>query len=64
MFPIKSLFLAAIAAAAFTTPSVAQNFQGMGAPSYVTEGNTQSTQNKPVMLKTHKVAKPHRRAEK
>jgi hypothetical protein len=63
MSRIKSLLLAAIAVAACTTPSLAQNFQGFGAPSYVTKGTPQSTQDKPVMLKAHKAAKHHAQAK-
>jgi hypothetical protein len=58
MTTLKTLLLAAIAAAAFATPSLAQNFQGFGVPGYVTEGS-RTTQDRPVMLKTHKV-KHHR----
>ena len=48
------IVLLAAAAAAFASPSLAQNFQGFGAPSWVTE-QSQVQQNRPVMLKSQKV---------
>jgi hypothetical protein len=57
---LKTTLLAAVAAVAFASPSLAQNFQGFGAPSWVTESNqSYVTQDKPVMLKSHKATKHH-----
>jgi len=52
MSTLKVAILAAVATVALASPVLAQNFQGFGAPSYVTQDNTQ-TQSKPVKLKTH-----------
>ncbi len=54
MTKLKVTILAAVATIAFAGPSLAQNFQGFGAPSYVTQQHDQAhTQSKPVKLKTH-----------
>ena len=62
MSPLKIAFLAAVAAAAFATPSLAQNFNGFG-PSYQTQENTSqfnapAVQNKQVALKGSKHRTP------
>jgi len=58
MSKITLAVLAAAATFAAATPSFAQNFQGFGAPSYITEGRAAAqTQNKPVSLKATKHAK-------
>jgi hypothetical protein len=53
MSALKATILAAVATAALASPVLAQNFQGFGAPSSVTEGTGQTQQSKPVKLKTH-----------
>jgi hypothetical protein len=58
MFKIKVAVLAAAATFALAAPSFAQNFQGFGAPSEVTQGyGWGQAQNKPVALKTKKRVK-------
>lgn len=59
MTKITLALVGVTAALAFATPSYAQNFQGFGAPNYLIEGNTWAApaQQKPVMLKSHKVVK-------
>jgi hypothetical protein len=54
MTAFKTVLLAAVATAALANPSLAQNFQGFGAPSWVTE-SYQTQQNRPVVLKSQKV---------
>lgn len=57
MSTLTTALLATLAALAFATPILAQNFNGFGVPSYVTDGASQATQHKPVMLKAHKATK-------
>jgi len=58
MSKITLAVLAAAATFAAATPSFAQNFQGFGAPSYITEGQAPAqSQNKPVALKPAKHGK-------
>ena len=54
MTAFKTVLLAAVATAALASPSLAQNFQGFGAPSWVTE-SSQTEENRPVALKSQKV---------
>ncbi len=56
MSTLKVALLAAVSSFALASPTLAQNFQGFGVPSYVTQGNAPS-QNAPVVLKTHKSVK-------
>jgi len=53
MSTLKVTILAAVATVALATPVLAQNFQGFGAPSYVTQQDNAQTHSKPVKLKTH-----------
>jgi hypothetical protein len=57
MSKIKLAVLAAAATFAVATPSIAQNFQGFGAPSYITEGQAPAQSQKPVALKSARHAK-------
>lgn len=60
MSTIKVTILAAAATLALASPVLAQNFQGFGAPSWVTQGQDEApAQSKAVKLKT-KHAKPNR----
>lgn len=63
MSALKIVLMATVVALAFATPSLAQNFNGFGVPSYVTEGASQTTQSKPVVLKAHKATKRHATAK-
>ena len=61
MFKIQTAVLAAAATLAFASPSLAQNFQGFGAPSWVTQDQAPTpTQQQPVHLKTKRHVKPAR----
>jgi hypothetical protein len=63
MSRIKVAVLAAAATLAVATPTLAQNFQGFGAPSSITEGQAAAqTKNKPVALKTTRHAKHAKQA--
>jgi hypothetical protein len=58
MTKLKIALVAAAGVAAFASPSFAQNFQGFGAPSSVTDAQQSAAQTqKPVSLKTEKPAK-------
>ena len=51
-----SLGWSVVATVALASPVLAQNFQGFGAPSWVSQQD-QQTQSKPVKLKTHHQAR-------
>lgn len=54
MSRLKVAILAAVATIALTAPSLAQNFQGFGAPSSATQQQDNApTQSKAVKLKTN-----------
>ena len=54
MTKLKVIIVAAAVTVAFAGPSLAQNFQGFGAPSSATQQQDQApTQSKPVKLKTN-----------
>ena len=57
MSKITLAVLAAAATFAVATPSFAQNFQGFGAPSTITEGQAPAQSQKPAALKSAKHAK-------
>lgn len=61
MFKINVAVLAAAAMLAFASPSLAQNFQGFGAPSWIIQDQTPApTWQKPVHLKAKRHVKPAR----
>ncbi|MBV8840505.1 MAG: hypothetical protein JO000_28535 [Alphaproteobacteria bacterium] len=61
MFRIKAAVLAAAATFAFASPSLAQNFQGFGAPSWIMQDEVPApTQQKLVHLKAKRHVKPAR----
>lgn len=54
MTKLKVMIVAAVATVAFAGPSLAQNFQGFGAPSSgYTQQDQAPTQSKPVKLRTN-----------
>jgi len=57
MTKLKIAIVAAAATVAFAAPSFAQNFQGFGAPSYITDAQTAPQTQKPVAMKTQKHTK-------
>lgn len=57
MNAVKATILAAVATVALASPVLAQNFQGFGAPSWVSQQQDQQTQSKPVKLKTNHQAR-------